>query len=86
MAFLVPADNTFERERRPEGAANLNASRPREEVRMSALHQIVPIFLLLQFFVILGGLAMAMLFAAPETLLPSRKTSRRLIAHRRASH
>jgi len=42
---------------------------------MSALHQMVPMFFLIQFVVVLIALAVAMLWADPQCLVPSRKVS-----------
>ena len=86
MKFRVPADNTFEggKGRNERNRGRLGGRR--WEIAMSALHQIVPIVLLVQFFVILGGMAVAMICAAPETLLPGRKASRRLITPRGRAH
>jgi hypothetical protein len=40
---------------------------------MSILHQLAPIFFVVQFGLVLAGLAAAMLLADPQTLLPLRK-------------
>ena len=45
---------------------------------MNALHQIVPMFLLIQFVVVLVALVSAMLLAEPQYLLPTRRSSRHL--------
>ena len=42
---------------------------------MSALHQIVPMFFLIQFVVVLIALTVAMLWADPQRLVPARKDS-----------
>jgi len=52
----------------------------RWEVRLSALHQIVPIFLLVQFIVVLVALIAATRMADPQLSLPTRKSSRRVMA------
>ena len=44
---------------------------------MSALRLMVPIFMLIQFFVVLLALVSAMLFADPQAALPTCKPSRR---------
>jgi hypothetical protein len=48
-----------------------------KEERMSALRLMVPIFMLIQFFVVLLALVSAMLFADPQAALPTCKPSRR---------
>jgi hypothetical protein len=40
---------------------------------MSALHQVVPMFMLIQFVVVLAALVVAMVFADPQLSLPTRK-------------
>ncbi|HMD85188.1 MAG TPA: hypothetical protein VKO18_10880 [Terriglobia bacterium] len=47
---------------------------------MSALHQIIPIFLLIQFVVVLVALIAATRMADPQLSLPTRKSSRRVMA------
>jgi len=40
---------------------------------MNALHQMVPMFFLIQFFVVLIALTVAMLWADPQCSVPPRK-------------
>jgi hypothetical protein len=47
---------------------------------MSALHQMVPMFFLIQFVVVLVALIAATRMADPQLSLPSRKSSRRAMA------
>jgi hypothetical protein len=42
---------------------------------MSALHQMVPMFFLIQFVVVLVAMIAAMLWADPECSVPARKVS-----------
>ena len=49
---------------------------------MSALQQLVPVFMVIQFIVVLVGLVAAMVFADPEVSLPTRKPSRRAMTPR----
>lgn len=44
---------------------------------MSVIHQMVPMFFLIQFAVVLVTLIAAMLWADPQFSLPARKSSRR---------
>lgn len=44
---------------------------------MHALHSVVPMFMLIQFFVVLAALVSAMLFADPQATLPAQQASRR---------
>jgi len=44
---------------------------------MRTLHQIVPMFMLIQFLVVLVALVAAMLLADPQVALPARQSSRR---------
>ena len=47
---------------------------------MSALHQMVPVFFLIQFVVVLAALVSVMLLADSQFSLPARKSCRREIA------
>ena len=42
---------------------------------MSVLHQMVPLFFLIQFVVVLIALTLAMLWADPQCSVPARKVS-----------
>ena len=53
---------------------------------MSTLHQMVPMFLLVQFVVVLVALTAAMLMADPQFSLPTRKSSRRVARFITSSH
>ncbi|MFZ0961189.1 MAG: hypothetical protein WAO35_09815 [Terriglobia bacterium] len=46
---------------------------------MSMLHQIAPVFLLIQFLVVLAALIAATRFADPQISLPRKKLFRRLM-------
>ena len=46
---------------------------------MTILHQMVPMFFLIQFVVVLVGLAAAMLWVDPQFVLPACKTSCRAV-------
>jgi nitrogen fixation/metabolism regulation signal transduction histidine kinase len=48
---------------------------------MSVLHQMVPMFFLIQFVVVLVALVVAMLFADSQFSLPARKSCRRATSH-----
>jgi hypothetical protein len=48
---------------------------------MSALHQMVPMFFLIQFVVVLVALVVAMLLADLQFSLPARKSSHRVTSH-----
>jgi len=52
---------------------------------MSALHQMVPMFFMIQFVVVLVALVASMLFAGPEFSLPAGKSPRRVRAGTRES-
>jgi hypothetical protein len=56
------------------------AKAKRWEVGMSTLHQMVPMFFLVQFVVVLAALVAAMVFADPQFSLPATKSSRRATA------
>ncbi len=47
---------------------------------MSALHQMVPMFFLIQFVVVLVALTVAMLWADPQCSVPARKISHGAVA------
>ena len=47
---------------------------------MSALHQMVPMFFVIQFVVVLVALVASMLLAEPQFSLPARRSFRRAIA------
>lgn len=47
---------------------------------MNALHQMVPMFVLIQFVVVLVALVVAMVFADPQLSLPTRKAPQRVMA------
>ena len=75
MSPRHPADNTYERGRWPSREAS---GRPkRREVRVSALQQLVPMFFVIQFVVVLVGLVTAMVFADPQLSLAIRPPTRR---------
>jgi len=46
---------------------------------MSAVHQLVPMIILVQFAVVLMAIVTAMLMADPNCSIPTRKSSRRAI-------
>ena len=48
---------------------------------MSTLQQMVPLFLMIEFVLVLVAMVCAMLFADPELSIPTGKTSRRFMAH-----
>jgi hypothetical protein len=79
MVVNSPADSTYERARRLEPPEITKAQR-REE-KLSALHQMVPMFFLIQFVVVLVALVVAMLLADSQFSLPAKKSSRRRMAH-----
>jgi hypothetical protein len=56
------------------------ASAKQWEVRMSVLHQMVPIFFVIQFVVVLVAMVAAMLLADPQYSLPAGKSSRCVMA------
>jgi hypothetical protein len=56
-----------------------NGRAERREVRMSALHQVVPMFLLIQFVVVLVALVSAMVLADRQYSIPARKSSRNAV-------
>ena len=75
-----PADNTYERGR---GSSREASGRPkRREVRVSALQQLVPMFFMIQFVVVLVGLLTAMVFADPQLSLATRRPTRRVRVRR----
>jgi hypothetical protein len=78
MMFCSPADNNHERGRRLERSESSKAQR--REAKMIAPHQVVPMFFLIQFIVVLVALVAAMLMADSQFSLPPRKSSRRAIA------
>jgi hypothetical protein len=53
-----------------------SAEARRWEVWMSALHHLVPIFMMIQFIVVLIALIAATRMADPQLSLPTRKSSR----------
>ena len=57
----------------------VSAQTERREARMRALHQMVPIFFLVQFVVVLVALVAAMLWADPQFSYPTGKSSRRVM-------
>jgi len=77
MKFCAPADNTYERckSRNERRLASFEAERWEDE--MSALQLIVPMFLAIQFVLVLVALVSALLFAGPPAALPARQPSRR---------
>ena len=48
---------------------------------MSVLHQMVPMFFLIQFVVVLLALVVSMFFADSQVSLPARKSRRRATPH-----
>ena len=46
---------------------------------MSALQQLVPVFFVFQFIIVLVGLVVAMVFADPQVAVPSMRSSRRVL-------
>ena len=48
---------------------------------MSALHEMVPMFFLIQFAVVLLALVVAMLFSDSQFSLPARKSRRHATSH-----
>jgi hypothetical protein len=79
MEFRSPTDNTYERGR-GLGRREITKAQRREE-EMSALHQMVPMFFLIQFVVVLVALVVAMLLADSQFSLPARKSSHRVTSH-----
>jgi hypothetical protein len=78
MKFCSSADNNIERER-GQARGQISKAKRREE-KMSALHQVVPMFLLIQFVVVLVAIVAAMLLADPQYSLPAQRASRRPVA------
>jgi hypothetical protein len=78
MKFFLPTDNNFECGRRLERSEITKAQR--REASMSALHQMVPVFFLIQFVIVLVALVAAILMVDSQFSLPAKKSSRRAIA------
>ena len=74
MKSRSPADNTYERGKRPKKATVLCAKAPRQEDKMSGLHMLIPIFLAVQFVLVLIALVAATLFADPDEVIPTGKS------------
>lgn len=77
MKFHAPADKSYDRRKRPEESKAAKFKAKYGEEGMSALRMIVPIFMLIQFSVVLLALVSAMLFADPQATLLACKHSRR---------
>jgi hypothetical protein len=63
-------------EKDPDKAKVKSAKAKRWKIRMNTLHQVVPMFFLIQFVMVLVALVTAMLCADPGYSLPTRKSSR----------